>query len=94
MIFFRLGLNFKAAKIFVLVLPFQTTSVLNKRSSLKSILTVNGTHSGKVPYTKVVDNFIFPERINTFLYNKWFRSNDLWKSGGAAGIFSFQDIWA
>jgi hypothetical protein len=78
MILFRLGLNFKAAKLFILVLPFRTKSVLNEQSSLKSILTANGIDSGKVPYTKVVHNLdIFQESINKSLSDKWFRSNDL-----------------
>jgi hypothetical protein len=55
-------------------------------------MTVNGTDLGKVSYTKVVDNFdIFSVNINTSSSDKWFRSNEFWKSGDAAENSSFLD---
>jgi hypothetical protein len=54
--------------------------------------TSNGTDLGKTPYIKTVDDFdAFPASIYTSSSDKWYRSNDLWKSGGAAGISSFLD---
>jgi hypothetical protein len=73
-------------------LPFQTKSVLNEQLLLKLMLTSTGTDLGKVPYSKVVDNFdSFPASIYTPLKDKWSRSNDRWNSGGAAGNSSFLD---
>jgi hypothetical protein len=87
MIPFRLGLKFKAAKKNCSVLYFWTESVLSERLSLKLMLTSKDTDLGEDYYTRVVDNFdTFPASINTPIYDKWFRSNDLWKSRGAAGI--------
>jgi hypothetical protein len=55
-------------------------------------MTVNGTDLGKVSYTKVVDNFdIFSVNINASSSDKWFRSNEFWKSGDAAENSSFLD---
>jgi hypothetical protein len=45
---------------------------------LDSKLTSNGIDLGKIYYTKVVDNFdTFPVSINTPIYEKRFRSDDL-----------------
>jgi hypothetical protein len=57
------------------------------------MLTSNDIDLGEIYYTKVVDNFdTFPESIYTSLStDKWYRSNDFWKSGGAAGNSSFLD---
>jgi hypothetical protein len=72
--------------------PFRTESVLNKRSSLNSVLTSNGSDLGKMHHTKVVNDFdTFHASIIMPSSEKWSRSNDLWKSGGAAGNFSFLD---
>jgi hypothetical protein len=44
------------------------------------MLTLFGIDSGKVPYTKAVDNVdIFPTSNNTSSSEKWSRSNDPWK---------------
>jgi hypothetical protein len=44
------------------------------------MLTLTGTDLGKLPYTKVVDNFdILSASINMPSSDKWSRSNDLWK---------------
>jgi hypothetical protein len=84
--------EFKAANFLVQLYLFGTGYVLNERSLLNSKLTSKGTYFRRVHYTKVVVNFdTFLESINTPLYDKQFRSNDLWKSGGAAGISSFLD---
>jgi hypothetical protein len=41
-------------------------------------LTSNATDLVKIYYTKVIDNlYTFLVSINTPIYNKWFRSNDL-----------------
>jgi hypothetical protein len=89
---FIFGLNFKAAQIFSSVLPFWTKAVLNERLVLKLRLASTSIDLRKVTYTKVVDNFdVFPVSIYTPLYDKLFRSNDRWKSGGAAGNSSFLD---
>jgi hypothetical protein len=46
--------------------------------------------SGKRNNTKVVGYLDgFPVGINTPLSDEWSRSNDLWNSGGVAGISSF-----
>jgi hypothetical protein len=67
--------EFKAENLSVQFYLFGTGSVLKERS-LK--LTSNGTDLGKIYYTKVVDNFdTFSASINTLIYNKRFRSNDL-----------------
>jgi hypothetical protein len=87
---FTLGLNFKAAQIFSSVLPFRTKAVLNERLVLKLTLASTSTDLGKVTSTKVVDNFdVFPASICKPLYDKRSRSNDHWKSRGAAGNSSF-----
>jgi hypothetical protein len=45
---------------------------------LKLVVTSTSTDLGKVPYTKVVDDFdAFPASIYTPLYDKMFRRNDL-----------------
>jgi hypothetical protein len=57
---------------------FWVKSAFSRPLLQKLKLTSFGTYSGKVNYTKVVDNFdIFPESINTPLSDKWFRSNGL-----------------
>jgi hypothetical protein len=89
---FILGLNFKEAQFFSSVLPFQTKAVLNERLLLKLRLDSTSTDLGKVTYKKVVYNFdVFPESIYTPLYDKQSRSNDHWKSRGAAENSSVQD---
>jgi hypothetical protein len=46
------------------------------------MLTLFGTDSGKMPYTKGVDNLdIVLVSTNTSSSDKWSRSNDLCKSG-------------
>jgi hypothetical protein len=46
------------------------------------MLTLFGPDSGKIPYTKVVDNVdTFLASINTYSFEKWSRSNDLQKVG-------------
>jgi hypothetical protein len=89
---FILGLNFKEAQFFSSVLPFRTKAVLNERLLLKLRLDSTSTDLGKVTYKKVVYNFdVFPESIYTPLYDKQSRSNDHWKSRGAAENSSVQD---
>jgi hypothetical protein len=59
---------------------------------LKLRLDSTSTDLGKVTYKKVVYNFgVFPESIYTPLYDKQSRSNDHWKSRGAAENSSVQD---
>jgi hypothetical protein len=56
------------------------------------LLASNDTDLGETFYTKVVDNFdTCPTSIYTHSSDKWSRSNDLWKTGGAARISSFLD---
>jgi hypothetical protein len=89
---FRTRAEFKQQHFQFSFCPFQTESILNEWSSLNSIMTVNGTDLGKVSYTKVVYNFdIFSVNINTSSSDKWFRSNEFWKSGDAAENSSFLD---
>jgi hypothetical protein len=71
---------------------FWTESVLSERISLKLMLTLNDTNLDKECYTKVVENFYtFPESTYKPSTDNCYRSSDLWKSGGVAGISSFQD---
>jgi hypothetical protein len=91
---FQIRAGFQSGNIFSSALPFRTKSVLNKRSSLNSTLTSNGTDLGEEDYTKIVDNFdSFLESINTPLSDEWFRSNGFWKLSGAAGNSNFWTEW-
>jgi hypothetical protein len=77
---FRCWLNFKWHML-QFSLPFWIESAWSERLSLKLMWTSTNTDLGKAYYTKVVDNFdTFPANINTPLYEKRFRSNDLLKS--------------
>jgi hypothetical protein len=73
-----MGAEFQSGNFFSSALLFWAGFVLNERSSLNSKLTTNSTDLGGVHYTKVVDNFdTFPSSINTPLFDKRFKSNDL-----------------
>jgi hypothetical protein len=78
--------EFQSGTLFSSVLPFWIESVLDKRSTLNSMLTSNSTHFGEACYTKIVDNFdTFLASIYKSSSGIWFRINDLWNSGDAAG---------
>jgi hypothetical protein len=82
----QIGAEFQSGKIRRLVLSFWTESIPNERSMQNKLLTSNDIDLGETLYTKVVDNIdTFPASIYTPSSDKWSRSNDLRKSGGAVG---------
>jgi hypothetical protein len=84
--------KFQSGKFFSSVSNFWTESVLNEWSTQNRLLTSKDTDLGEIFYIKCVDNFdTFPVSIYTPLSDKWYMSNDLRNSGGAAGNFSFMD---
>jgi hypothetical protein len=77
----QIGAEIQSGKKICSVLHFCTESVLNKRLSLKLMLTSNDTYLREEYYTNVVDNYdTFSACIYTSLSDKWSRSNDLRKS--------------
>jgi hypothetical protein len=95
MILFRLGLNFKVAIFSVQFYPFGQNLSRLSRLTQNWLLTSNKTDWGETFCTKGVGNFdTFPVSISTPLSDKLSRSNDLRKSGSAAGNSSFwTDRW-
>jgi hypothetical protein len=91
MILFRLGLNVKQQKF---SFSFTLLDRICPERAIDSKLAADlkRYRFRRIYYTKVVDNFdTFPANVNTLSSNNWSRSNDLWNSGGVAGIFSVLD---